>query len=264
MADRTPPVVLSIAGYDPSSGAGVTADVKTAAAHGCFAATCITALTVQSTSGVKRISALAPDLVAQTLEEIGADLPIAAVRIGMLANRHVGMAVAGYLERRKPPHVVVDPIIHSSSGMELLDGPGQDMVKNVLLPLAEVITPNVDEAAFLSGVPIKGVPDLKIAAEKLREKGPKAVVITGGHLEKPVDLLVTETGEVHQYAADKIESACTHGTGCAFATALACNLALGRELPEAVRRAQEYVQRAIREAYPLGHGTGPINHLCDL
>ena len=218
-------------------------------------------MTVQSTAGVKRVYALPPDLVVQTLEDVAADLQFAAVRIGMLGNRHVGMAVAGFLERHKPPNVVVDPIIHSSNGAELLDGPGQDMVRNVLLPLADVITPNTEEAEFLTGVPVREVSDLRIAAEKLRGKGLKAVVITGGHLKTPVDLLMTADGAMEEIAGERVDSCCTHGTGCAFATSLACNLALGKTLNESVRVAQRYVQAAIRQGYPIGKGTAPINHL---
>lgn len=256
-----PPVILSIAGHDPISGAGVTADVKTAGAHGCFAATCITALTVQSTTGVRRVQPVSPDILVQALEEVAADLPIAAVRIGMLGNRHVGMAVAGFLERRRPPNVVADPILTASSGAELLDPPGLEMLRKVLLPLAHVVTPNLDEAAALTGLPVARREDLPVAAARLHELGAQAVVITGGHLSEPVDFLRLPSGDTRDFPAQRLESESTHGTGCAFATALACNLALGKDLIEAVRQAQGYVQGAIREAYPLGRGTGPVNHL---
>ena len=182
----------------------------------------------------------------------------------MLGNRHVGMAVAGFLERHHPPNVVVDPIIHSSNRAELLDGPGQDMIRNVLLPLADVITPNTDEAAFLAGFPISGPQDLQAAAEKIQQKGTKSVVITGGHLDQPLDFLLTAAGTAHQFPGERVESCCTHGTGCAFATALACNLALGKGLVEGVRLAQQYVRKAIRQGFPVGRGIAPINHLCDM
>lgn len=258
---NTPPVILSIAGHDPVSGAGITADVKTAAAHRCYAATCVTALTVQSTAGVRRVLSMAPDLLAQALEEVAADLPIGAVRIGMLADRHVGMAVAGFLQRRRPPNVVLDPVLASSSGHELLDQPGLEMLRKTLLPLADVVTPNIDEAAALTRLAVARREDLPAAADRLRQLGAKAVVITGGHLNPPVDFLSLPDGSSREFPAERLESDNTHGTGCAFATALACNLALGKELPDAVALAQKYVHGAIREAYPLGRGAGPVNHL---
>jgi hydroxymethylpyrimidine/phosphomethylpyrimidine kinase len=257
----TPPVILSIAGHDPTSGAGATADIKTAAAHGCFAATCITALTVQSTAGVRRVQTVAPDFLVQTLEEVAEDLPIAAVRIGMLGNRHVGMAVAGFLERRRPPNVVMDPILASSCGAELLDQPGLDMLRKSLLPLVQVVTPNLNEAAALTGLPVTRREDLPAAAARLHELGARAVVITGGHLDPPVDFLSLPDGKAREYPSKRIECCSTHGTGCAFATALACNLALGKALEEAVGLAQQYVHGALREAYPMGRGAGPVNHL---
>lgn len=257
---NTPPVILSIAGHDPVSGAGVTADIKTAAALGCFAATCVTALTVQSTAGVRRVQQVSPDLLAQALEEVAADLPIAAVRIGMLGDRHVGMAVVGFLHRRKPPNVVLDPVLASSSGHELLDPPGLEMLRKALLPVVDVVTPNTDEAAALTKLKVAGREDLPEAAARLQQLGAKAVVITGGHLDPPVDFLSLPGGATHEFPADRLESGSTHGTGCAFATALACHLALGKPLQQAVSLAQKFVHGAIREGYPLGRGTGPVNH----
>lgn len=264
-----PPVILSIAGYDPISGAGITADIKTAVAHSCYAVTCITALTVQSTQGVFGVQPVSPELVARTLAALAEDLQIAAVRVGMLGSGAVAAAVADFLEERRLPNVVLDPVLRSSSGAILLDGPGQGILVKRLLSLADVITPNVDEAATLAGAELIAtdapweelLPLLRAMAGRLRELGSRAVVITGGHLQPANDYLLYEkAGSVMEevFPGVHLESRSTHGTGCAFATALACQLARGTSLPEAVRAAKEYVRKAIAAAYPLGRGSGPI------
>src|SRR6202162_156893 len=251
MAEK-PPVVLTIAGFDPSSGAGVTADIKTIAAHGCYGVACITAMTVQSTAGVRRVEAIDPSLVSETLEELASDVAIAAVHIGMLGSAKVVRAVAEFLASGKAgsgkagsgkagsgkagspgmlPNVVLDPILKSSSGAELLDAAGTRLLIEKLVPLADVITPNVDEAAVLTGLKVTDRDEMRAAAAKLHEMGSAAVVITGGHLEKAIDLLsfTTRQGvEEEVFKAERQRSNSTHGTGCAFATALACHLALDR------------------------------------
>ena len=273
---ETPPVVLTIAGFDPSSGAGVTADVKTIAAHACYGVACITSLTVQSTAGVRRVEAIDPALVSETLEELFSDLEIAAVHIGMLGSGKVVKAVADFLsaksasrQPRQPgkarlPNVVLDPILKSSSGADLLDSAGTRLMVERLIPLADVVTPNVDEAAAITGMKVEELDDMKAACAKLHELGAPAVVITGGHLEKAIDLLsyCTEGGVQQEiFKAERQRSNSTHGTGCAFATAMACHLALGRGLAEAALLAKTYVTAAITYGHPLGHGTGPVHHL---
>jgi len=255
-----PPIILSIAGYDPSSGAGITADIKTAAAHGCYAVTCVTALTVQSTAGVRRVEPVRAETVAEILGELASDVEIGAVRVGMLGSGAVARAVVAFLEQRRPNNVVLDPVIRSSSGAELLDAAGVEILKNRLLPLADVVTPNLDEASALTGLTVDGVGGMKAAGERLQEMGARAVVVTGGHLREPVDLLCYG-GMDRQYPGRRIETQSTHGTGCAFATALACRLALGSGLTEAVGLAKEYVAEAIASAVPIGRGKGPVNHL---
>ena len=267
MAEK-PPVVLTIAGFDPSSGAGVTADIKTIAAHGCYGVACITAMTVQSTSGVRRVDALDPGLVTETLEELAADVQIAAVRLGMLGSAKVVKVVADFLAKRigkaRLPNVILDPILRSSSGAELLDGPGTKLLVERLIPLADVVTPNVDEAAAITGLKVTNLEEMKAAAARLHELGAKSVVVTGGHLEKAIDLLsfITKRGVEHEvFKAERQRSNSTHGTGCAFATAMACHLALDRGLAEAALLAKTYVTAAISYGHPLGRGTGPVNHL---
>lgn len=268
MAEK-PPVVLTIAGFDPSSGAGVTADIKTIAAHACYGVSCITAMTVQSTSGVKRIAPSDPLLVTDSLEELAADLEIAAVHIGMLGSAKVARAVADFLQpaasrQRRVPNVVLDPILKSSSGANLLDPAGIRVLIDSLIPLADVVTPNIDEAASITGLNITELEGMKAAAARLHEMGAPAVVVTGGHLDKAIDVLsfTTKHGvELEIFKAERQRSNSTHGTGCAFATAMACHLALDRGIAEATLLAKTYVTAAISNGQPLGKGTGPVHHL---
>ncbi|HTZ97677.1 MAG TPA: bifunctional hydroxymethylpyrimidine kinase/phosphomethylpyrimidine kinase [Terriglobales bacterium] len=260
----SPPVVLTIAGFDPSSGAGATADIKTIAAHGCYGVSCITALTVQSTSGVRRVQPVDPDLVTETLDELVSDVDIAAVHIGMLGDVKVVRAVAEFLAKSKLPNVVLDPILKSTSGADLLNAAGARLLEEKLIPLATVLTPNVDEAAVLTGLAVTNPDQMRAAAMKLHERGAAAVVITGGHLDKAIDFLsfTSKTGvEQEIFKSVRLRSNSTHGTGCAFATSIACHLALSRGLPEAVLLAKAYVAAAISKAHPLGKGTGPVHHL---
>jgi len=260
-----PPVVLTITGFDPSCGAGVTADIKTIAAHGCYGTACITALTVQSTAGVQRVEPVSREFVRETLRELAADMPPAAVRIGMLGSADVVDAVAEFLDSTKPPNVVLDPIIKASSGAALLDDKGVQRLAKALLPLASVITPNIDEAATLTGLPVGDLEQMKAAARKLHQMGAQNVVITGAHLERAIDVLSVASPEgvfeQLEFVSDRVRSTSTHGTGCAFATALAANLAQGRQLQYAIVLAKAYVTKAISRAFPLGKGAGPLHHL---
>ena len=276
MAEK-PPVILTIAGFDPSSGAGITADVKTIAAHGCYGVACITALTVQSTSGVRRVEPVDPALIRDTLEELDADLDIAALHIGMLGSAKVVKAVADFLDgagqtgntsskRRtaRLPNIVLDPILKSSSGADLLDSAGTKLLTERLIPLADVITPNTDEASVLTGLRVNDLDTMREAAAKLHQMGGSAVVITGGDLEKAIDLLSYPTSNGIQqevFKAERQRSTSTHGTGCAFATSMACHLALDRGLAEATLLSKTYVGAAISSAQRLGKGTGPVHHL---
>jgi hydroxymethylpyrimidine/phosphomethylpyrimidine kinase len=267
----SPLVVLTIAGFDPSSGAGVTADIKTIAAHECYGVACVTALTVQSTQGVRRVQPVDPPIIAATLDELASDFAIEAVHLGMLGNGRVVRAVADFLDRARLPHVVLDPILKSSSGAELLDPAGiREMIER-LFPLAELITPNLDEAAALAGLALAKTSTLAASVEAMREVarrlhafGAANVVVTGGHLEKAVDLLsFTSARGIEQeiFKAERQRSTSTHGTGCAFSTALSCHLAQGRGLPEAVLLSKAYISAAIANAQPLGHGSGPLHQL---
>ena len=260
----TPPVVLTIAGFDPSSGAGITADIKTIAAHECYGVACITALTVQSTRGVVRVEGVDLRILRESLQELLADLTIEAVHIGMLGSRQAVEVVADFLVQAQLPHVVLDPILKATSGADLLDAAGTRLLLERLLPLAELVTPNLDEASVMTGMPVTNLEEMRKAAACLHSLGAANVVVTGGHLEKATDLLSFTTArgtEEEVFKADRQRSNSTHGTGCAFSTALACNLAHGRGLPESVLLAKAYVSAAMANAHPLGHGVGPLHHL---
>lgn len=253
----SPPVVLSIAGFDPSSGAGITADLQTILAHGCYPITCITALTVQTTQGVKRVEPIRAEIVRDTLRELAKDFHIAAVKIGMLGSGEVAAAVADFLRPAAFEHVVLDPILKSSSGADLIDEKGRQIIRERLLPLAEVITPNLAEAEALVGSPVHNSKEIRHAASRLNALGARGVVITGGHRDQAIDLLSLQ-GRMEEFHAEKIESRSTHGTGCAFSTAIACELAKGNSVREAVISAKQFVTDAIRNAVPIGKGMGPL------
>ncbi len=258
---HTPPVVLTIAGFDPSSGAGASADIKTIAAHGCYGVAALTALTVQSTAGVRRTEAANVGLLRETLEELKDDAKIAAVHIGMLASAAVAAGVADFLESARLPFIVLDTVIQSSSGAALLDDAGVTVLADRLLPLASVVTPNAQEAAVLTGSTVDSVDEMKLAARQLQEMGAKAVVITGGHLSPTTDVLLSANGDLQTFKSEKLDSGFTHGTGCAFSTSIACHLAQGRPLAEAVLLAKSYLTAAIANGYPVGKGVNPVNHM---
>jgi hydroxymethylpyrimidine kinase/phosphomethylpyrimidine kinase len=262
-----PKVVLSIAGYDPSSGAGVTADIKTAAAHGCFAITCPTALTIQSTQGVKAVEPLSASTVERTLSTLAEDFKISAVRIGMLGSAAVALAVVEFLRQAAIPILVVDPVLRSSSGAALLEEAGLAIVRDQLLPLCTVVTPNIAEAEALTGIPIRSNAEQSEAAGLLLHLGAGAAVVTGGHLTEARDLLAwkDEAGSHEEvFSGSILNSSNTHGTGCAFATAIACSLANEISLVDSVRAAKAFVRSAIASAPGLGHGRGPLNLLWGL
>jgi len=258
---QTPPVVLSIAGFDPSSGAGVTADIKTIAAHGCYGIAAITAMTVQSTQGVRGVIPVDARILFETLKDLKNDCQVSAVHVGMLGSSEVATVVAEFLEFARFPNVVLDPVLVASSGARLLDEAGFRVLQDRLIGQAAVVTPNVAEAEVLTGIEIAEVDDMKQAASRLHEMGAKALVITGGHLEKAIDLLSLKDQYVQIFRADKLDSPNTHGTGCAFSTAIACQLALERSVSTAVLLAKSYVTAAITSAYAIGNGAGPVNHM---
>ena len=254
----TPPILLTIAGFDPSCGAGTAADLKTFAAHGCYGIAAITSLTVQNTQGVESVHTPSAELRAQ-LDALAKDCDIAAVKIGMLGNRGNAVVVAEFLDAYKFAHIVHDPVMKSSSGAELLDVGGIKFVAAELLKRASVITPNVLEAEVLTGLTIKDVADMEAAARKIIEMGAPAVIVKGGHMERAVDVLF-DGAEIVTLAGEKTNEDHPHGTGCTFASSLTAQLAAGRGLLEAATLSKAYVTKAIEKGYPIGKGRVPLDH----
>jgi hydroxymethylpyrimidine/phosphomethylpyrimidine kinase len=253
------PIVLSIAGHDPSSGAGITADVKTCAAQGCYGVTCVTSLTVQSTRGVKSVEPVEGRVITDTLEELMSDLEIDAVKIGMLGSAEAARAVAAFLKRYEPRNVVLDPVLVSSSGASLLTKDGLQIVKDRILGMVSVITPNADEAAVLTGLTVNNLDEMRAAALRLRQSGVRNVIVTGGHLNPPSDLIsIAASHEFSTLTGTKIAARSTHGTGCAFSTAVACRLAQGKNLIAAAKAAKAFVESALKTAPTMGRGIGPV------
>lgn len=249
-------VCFSLAGSDPSGGAGIQADLKTFCAMGCYGAAAPTALTVQSTRGVERVVPLDAALVYEQGRAVMDDLRPDAVKVGMLGTAAVADAVARLLERWRPAAVVVDPVLVSSSGRRLLDADGLDVLLGRLAPLCTVLTPNLPELEVLAGGRDEA------AATRLGARCGCAVLVKGGHREgAPVDVLYG-AGRPVVYGGTRIATANTHGTGCTLSSAVAARLALGDTLPEAVGEAKRYVAGALRHgaAMDVGGGTGPLNH----
>ncbi|MGH9467038.1 MAG: bifunctional hydroxymethylpyrimidine kinase/phosphomethylpyrimidine kinase [Terriglobales bacterium] len=255
-----PPLVLTIAGFDPTAGAGVLADIKTIAANQGYGLACITALTVQTTQGAIAYEAVAPDLLERQLEALMAELTPRAVKIGMLGSRAGVEVVARMLQRHPVPWVVLDPVRNASSGAALTDAKAWESLRTQLIPLVNVITPNLDETEALVGLRPSKPAEFEQAAVKLHELGPQYVILKGGHLERPADLLYDGQKFV-TLTADRVRTPNTHGTGCTFSAALAANLANGKQMQDAVVIAKAYLTAALRQAYAIGPGPGPLNHL---
>jgi hydroxymethylpyrimidine kinase/phosphomethylpyrimidine kinase len=255
----TPPILLTIAGFDPSCGAGTAADLKTFAAHGCYGVAAITSLTIQNTLGVTDVQNTPSATLRAQLESLAGDSDIAAVKIGMLGNRGNATVVAEFLDAHKFAHVVHDPVMKSSGGAELLDAAGIKYIATELLKRSSVITPNIPEAEILTGLTIKDIGDMEAAARKIVEMGAHAAIIKGGHMDRAIDVLF-DGNEVVAFAGDRVREETLHGTGCAFASAIAAQLASGRPLMEAAMLAKAYVTKAIEKGYPTGKGRSPLDH----
>lgn len=265
-----PPVCLTIAGLDPSGGAGIIADIKTFSAFGCFAAAAISSITFQNTTGVFGAVHQTAESVRRQVEPIIEDYEIAALKTGMLPTLEVIEEVARLKERMGNARFVVDPVVRSTSGYDLIDNAALRSLTEVLFPLSDLITPNRPEAERISGVAIESVEDVEAAASVMRSMGARNVLIKGGHFEgdvpahrKATDYLFLDA-ELRTYEADFVETTATHGTGCTLAAAIAANLALGKDIEEAVRVAKVFVTKAIATAPMLGRGHSPINLLSNL
>jgi len=258
---RRPPRVLTIAGSDPSGGAGIQADLKVITCLGCFGMSAITALTAQNTKGVFGVLPVPPDFVVRQIELCADDIGLDAAKTGMLCNAPIVRAVAATLRERDVRNLVVDPVMRSKSGHRLLDEEAEEALIAELLPLAAVVTPNLAEAERLAGVAVATGDDMRRAAEAIHRLGPGAVIVKGGHLGgDPTDLLFDGSTFV-ELPGERIVTRNTHGTGCCFSAALATELARGRPVHRAARRAKRFVTEAIRSAPDLGHGAGPTDPL---
>ena len=255
------PIALTIAGSDPGGGAGIQADLKTFHQFQVFGTSAITALTAQNTRGVFGVHAVPVDFVRAELDALGDDLPPAAMKSGMLATRELVETVAAWVAGRAGIPYVLDPVMVATSGHRLLDADAEAAVRARLVPLATVVTPNLDEAELLVGHPVRDAAAREEAGAALLALGAKAALIKGGHLEGTtlVDLLVTPTAAV-RYERPRIETTSTHGTGCTLSAAITAGLAHGRPLERAVADALDFVARAIAAAPGLGSGHGPLDH----
>lgn len=261
--------VMSIAGFDPSGGAGALADIKTFAAMGCFGTAAITSLTFQNTVAVYGASHQTAEVLRSQIEPLIDDFEIAAVKIGMTPTRELIEAVAEILEKKRLPNVVVDTVIRSTSGYDLIDDDAVVSMIERLLPLADVITPNMAEAERLTGLEAQDLEGMKRAARRIHEMsaGPKssrtarhAALVKGGHLEDEATDVLFDGREFHIFRAPKIAAGDAHGTGCALSSAIAALLARGCEIPEAVARAKRYLSEILRAAPDIGRGARPLNH----
>lgn len=253
-------VALTIAGSDPSGGAGIQADLKTFHQFGVYGEAVITLLTVQNTIGVQRVECLPPEIVAEQIRAVMDDIPPQAIKLGALGNAAIIEAVASALQGSSVP-LIIDPVMISKHGAPLLDPTAIEILKRLLLPRAWLVTPNLPETAALTGMNVETAEQMMTGAEALLASGAQAVLIKGGHRRgaQSDDLLLDEAGP-HIFAERRIESRSTHGTGCTYAAAITAQLALGADLRTAVERAKKFVTEAIRTAPDLGKGAGPLNH----
>lgn len=256
--------VLSIAGSDSSGGAGIQADIKTIAAHKLFAETVITALTAQNTKGVFGVLEIDPAFVTQQIDVVFDDIRPDAVKIGMVSSSGIIKAIAERLTANNAKNIVVDPVMVATSGARLIDDDALEALKQKLIPLADIVTPNIPEAEVLCGHAIANDEDMEAAAKEIAAMTKGAVLVKGGHGNKRADdVLVTEHGRIVWLRHKRIETDNTHGTGCTLSSAIACGLAQDFEMQAAVSKAKGYVTGALQNGLDLGQGSGPLNHMWD-
>jgi hydroxymethylpyrimidine kinase/phosphomethylpyrimidine kinase len=254
-----PPVALTIAGFDPSGGAGVVADVKAFTAFRCFAVAAVTSLTFQNTTGVFGAAHQTAETLRAQVLAVVEDFSVASAKTGMLPTREIIVQTARLFRETGLPAPVVDPVVRSTSGFDLIDDEALDSLVRELMPLSRVVTPNIPEAERMTGLSIRNEEAMRRAAGMLREMGARAVLVKGGHLEGEALDLLDDGGKLTVFRAERIETTSTHGTGCTLSAAIAAGLGLGLSLEEAVATAKRFVTEAIRTAPGLGHGFGPIN-----
>jgi len=253
------PVALTIAGSDPSGGAGIQADLKTFHQVGVYGETVLTLLTVQNSMRVDRVECLQPEFILQQLYAVLEDIPPNAAKTGALGNCAIVEAIAGAAANFTFP-LVVDPVMISKHGAPLVSADARKAIANYLIPRAALITPNLPEAAALTGIEIRDECRMREAARRLRQMGARSVLVKGGHLAGAANDILLDGEEWYEFPAPRIDTAHTHGTGCAFSAAITAELACGAAIPNAVARAKTYIWEAIRSNPGLGRGSGPVNH----
>ncbi len=256
--------LLTVAGSDSCGGAGIQADLKTFAAHGGYGMSVITAVTAQNTKGVFGIEQLSPDIIKAQAKAVFDDIPVDGVKIGMLGSREAAEAVADILDEYNPKLVIVDPVMVSTSGSELMTGGAEEILIRRILPAARMVTPNIPEAEAMSGIKIKTIQDMGKAAQIIGDMGPAYVLIKGGHLRSSSDDLLYNGRTMTIFEGKRINSKSTHGTGCTLSSAICANMARGMDAVMAVGEAKKYIETGIANAPKLGGGHGPIHHFYSL
>lgn len=251
---------LTIAGSDCSGGAGIQADLKTMTTNGVYAMSAITALTAQNTVGVQGIYEVPPEFLAKQLDSIFTDIRPDAVKIGMVANKELITVIAEKLQHYQAENIVVDPVMVATSGAKLISDEAIDTLKELLFPLADVLTPNIPEAEVISGMAITSAEEMTAAARSISETFGCAVLLKGGHSINDANDLLYFEGQALWFPGKRINNPNTHGTGCTLSSAIASNLALGHDMPESIKLAKEYISNALGAMLDLGAGSGPMNH----
>jgi hydroxymethylpyrimidine/phosphomethylpyrimidine kinase len=256
--------LLTIAGSDSCGGAGIQADLKTFSAHGTYGMSVITAVTAQNTQGVFAVEDIKVGIIEAQIDAIFNDIEVHGVKIGMVSKSETIRAIANKIKEYKPENVVVDPVMISKSGYELLKPEAQEALKTELIPLAYLITPNIPEAEVITGLKIHSIEEMKEAAALIYKLGAKNVLVKGGHLESSAVDVLYDGEEFHLYEAKRIETKNTHGTGCTLSSAITANLAKGMKISEAIAEAKRYITIAIENSFTLGKGVGPTHHFYTL
>ncbi len=257
--------VLTIAGSDSSGGAGVQADIKTMTVHGVFAQSAITALTAQNTMGVFGVLEVEPYFLQKEIDCVFEDIRPDAVKIGMVSSAELVDVIADRLKHYKAENIVVDPVMVATSGAKLSTSDAEREMMEKLVPLADIVTPNIPEAEQLAGIRITSIEDMTKAARLIKERGCRSVLVKGGHLEgNATDIFLTEHDRLVELTQRRVKTLNTHGTGCTLSSAIASNLALGNDLQAAVQKAKQYITGALKHDIGLGKGTGPLNHMWDI
>jgi len=255
---------LSIAGSDCSGGAGIQADLKTFSAHGVFGMTVITSVVAENTFRVVEYQDIRPDIIEKQIDSVLEDIPPDAVKIGMLSSRETMLAVAGKLRQWKPQNVVIDPVMYAKNGSPLMAPSAIDTLIAEVVPLADVITPNIPEAEKITEMTIVTQEDMRQAARRIYAMGCRGVIVKGGHYSGDAVDILFDGENFYEYPAARIETKHTHGTGCTFSSAIAANLAQGLTIDKAVQNAKAYINTAILHAPGFGKGNGPVHHFYEL